>query len=105
MSELEKRTIMTELVKQMRQQEHFDVPAEQFMAATAAMGSAMLDVERAFHIGSVTIVDAPCWEAMGTAYSEFDQLRSAMKAGAPTTACSSTATFAPSGPAPPRITS
>ena len=84
MSELEKRAVMTELVKQMRQQEHFDVPAEQLMAATAAMGSAMLDVERAFHIGSLTIVDAPCWEAMGAAYFEFDQLRSATKAGGAT---------------------
>ena len=65
---------MTELVKQMmRQQEHFEVPVEQLRAASAGMGGATLGVERAFRIGALTIVDAPCWEAMGAAYFAFDR--------------------------------
>jgi hypothetical protein len=82
MRELEMRTALTELVGQIRHQEHFEVPAEQLMAASAAMGSAALDVERTFQIGSLTIVDAPCWEAMGATYVEFARLRAAMT-GAP----------------------
>jgi hypothetical protein len=58
------------------------VPAEHLMATSAAMGSAVLDVERAFQIGSLTIVDAPCWEAMGAAYVALTRLRAAMT-GAP----------------------
>ncbi len=81
----EQRLIMTELVKQMmRQQEHFEVPVEQLRAASAGMGGATLGVERAFRIGALTIVDAPCWEAMGAAYFAFDELRSAMRAGGAT---------------------
>ena len=96
--ELEMRTAMTEMVqqvRQLRQQEDLDVPAEQLVAAVKAMGeqlqaamaslgSALLDVDRAFSIGTLTIVDPPCWEAMGGAYIEFDQIRSAMQAGAAT---------------------
>src|SRR5271169_4734948 len=80
MRELEMRTGMNELVEQIRQsqQEDFDVPGEQLMAAMGAMGSALLDIERAFHIGTLTIVDAPCWEAMGAAYFKFDEIRSLM---------------------------
>jgi hypothetical protein len=75
-SELDRRLAMNELVKVMRQeQENVVVLSEELRAATVAMGSAMLDVERAFRIGSLTIIDAPCWEAMGAAYLEFDLLR------------------------------
>jgi hypothetical protein len=76
-SELDKRVAMNEMVKIVRQQQDVEVPAQELRAATEAMGSAMLDVERAFRIGSLTIIDAPCWEAMGAAYLEFDLLRSA----------------------------
>jgi hypothetical protein len=48
---------------------------EQLMPASAAMGAAMLDVERAFQVGVLTVVEPHCWEAMVTAYAEFDQLR------------------------------
>jgi hypothetical protein len=48
------------------------------MATSAAMGSAVLDVERAFQIGSLTIVDARCSEAMGAAYVALTRLRAAM---------------------------
>jgi hypothetical protein len=80
MCELAKRTVMTEVVSKIRQQEHFDPPGDELMAAQAAMASALLEVQRALAIGSLTIVDAPCWEAMEAAYFELDQLRSAMKA-------------------------
>jgi hypothetical protein len=82
MRELEKRTVMTELVNQMRQKEHFDPPGQELAAAEVAMGNALLGLDRALAIGTLTIIDAPCWEAMGAAYFEFDQLRSAIKGGA-----------------------
>jgi hypothetical protein len=82
MCELEKRTVMTELVEKIRQQAHSDAPGEELMAAEKAMGSAMLGVDRAFAIGMLTIVDAPCFEAMGAAYFEFQRLRGAIKTGA-----------------------
>jgi hypothetical protein len=96
--ELEMRTAMTPMVQQIRQlreQEDLDVPGEQLIAAIKAMGaqlqaamaslgSARLDADRAFAIGTLTIVDPPCWEAMGAAYIELDQIRSAMQAGAAT---------------------
>jgi hypothetical protein len=82
--ELEKRTVMTELVNKTRQEEDIDPRAmgEELMAAERAMGSAGLSLDRAFGIGTLTIVDAPCWEAMGAAYFEFEQLRSAIQDGA-----------------------
>lgn len=96
MCELEKRTRMMEMVEQIRrvpQQEDLGVPGEQLeagmramgekvMAAENAMSSALLGVERAFAVGTLTVVDPPCWEAMGAAYFQFDQLRSAIKDGA-----------------------
>jgi hypothetical protein len=75
---------MTELVAQMRQQQDFEVPAERLRAASDAMGSAQLGVERAFRIGALTIVDAPCWEAMGVAYIKFQELRLELRTRAAT---------------------
>src|SRR6185503_10144255 len=43
-----------------------------------ASAKALLGVERAFAIGTLTVVDAPCWEAMGAAYIEFVRLRAVM---------------------------
>jgi hypothetical protein len=79
--ELDKRLVMTELVNKMRQEEDFDPRAmgEELMAAERAMGSARLSLDRAFGIGTLTIVDAPCWEAMGAAYFEYGQLRSSIQ--------------------------
>lgn len=55
------------------------------MATGAALGKATLDAERALQIGRLTIVDAPCWEAMGDAYIALSNLRQTMAArvGAP----------------------
>jgi hypothetical protein len=77
--ELEMRTGLTELVECIRQDE---LPSEQALGAPVAMGKATLDAERAFEIGTLTIVDAPCWEAMGAAYIELTRLRAAMHARA-----------------------
>jgi hypothetical protein len=77
--ELEQRTIMDDLVEQIRQDRHI-VAAEQVDAARKAVGRALLDVERALQIGRLTIVDAPCWEAMGGAYVELSRLRTTMAA-------------------------
>ena len=73
--ELESRTAMTELIQQIRRDE---LPTGHLMATAAAMGKAMLDAERALQTGRLTIVDAPCWEAMGAAYIELSRLRTAM---------------------------
>src|ERR1700739_1905822 len=61
--ELEQRMVMGDLVEQVRPDQHIVGP-EQAEAARRALGSAVLAVERAFAIGTLTIVDAPCWEAM-----------------------------------------
>jgi hypothetical protein len=34
---------------------------------------AMLDLRRAFEVGSLTVVDAQCWQAMVAAAAEFEQ--------------------------------
>lgn len=77
MCELESRTAITEVIQQIRQDES---PTGQLMATAAAMDKATLDAERALQIGRLTIVDAPCWEAMGVAYVELSRLRAAMAA-------------------------
>jgi hypothetical protein len=47
--------------------------------AAATAGHAL---NHAFAIGRLTIVDAPCWEALGAAFFEFERLR-ALKINAP----------------------
>lgn len=79
--ELESRTAQTEVIQHIRR----DVlpPAQlagQLWATAAALGRATLDAERALQIGRLTIVDAPCWEAMGAAYVALNSLRRAMAA-------------------------
>lgn len=84
--ELEARTAQTAVIEHARR----DVlPAPEILAALMTteteLGKATLDAERAFQIGRLTIVDAPCWEAMGEAYISLSGLRQAMAArvGAP----------------------
>jgi hypothetical protein len=48
------------------------------VSASSMSGEALLDVERAFRVGALTIVDAHCWEAMANAYSGFEKLRNAL---------------------------
>jgi hypothetical protein len=74
--ELEARTELTELIGQIGSDE---APAGQAFAKMVALGKATLDVERAFQIGSLTLVDPPCFEAMGVAYFALTRLRTAMK--------------------------
>ncbi|MFV8172475.1 MULTISPECIES: hypothetical protein [Mycolicibacterium] len=79
--ELELRTVQTELIQCIRQDRlPGDELTAQLMTGTAAFGKATLDAERAFQIGRLTIVDAPCWEAMGAAYFELSNLRRTMAA-------------------------
>lgn len=79
--ELEQRMLMEDLIRQIRE-DRLIVTAEQSDAAMKASGRALLAVERAFQVGRLTIVDAPCWKAMGIAYVDFSQLSAAMGAGA-----------------------
>jgi hypothetical protein len=79
--ELESRTAQTEVIQHIRQ----DVlPCGQLVgqlwATAAGLGRATLDAERALQIGRLTIVDAPCWEAMGAAYVALNSLRRTMAA-------------------------
>jgi hypothetical protein len=74
--ELEARTELTEVIGQIRRDE---IPTGQAFAKMVALGKATLDTERAFQIGSLTIVDPPCFEAMGVAYFALTRLRTAMK--------------------------
>lgn len=93
LSELRMRTQMNEMVEQIRQlaqqQNDVDVPGDQLVTAMKAMGEklmtvmdlmgvARLDLDRAFAIGRLTIVDPPCFEAMGRAYFRLEELRSAL---------------------------
>ncbi len=79
--ELESRTAQTEMIQHIRQGA---LPIGQLVgqlwATAAALGRATLDAERALQIGRLTIVDAPCWEAMGAAYVALNKLRRAMAA-------------------------
>ena len=80
--ELEQRTLMHDLVRQIRETRPL-VTAEQSDAAMKASGRALLGVERAFQVGRLTIVDAPCWKAMGIAYVDLSQLSTALSASMP----------------------
>jgi hypothetical protein len=46
-------------------------------AVASGMNRALLGVDRAFQVGQLTIVDAPCYEAMADAYNEFLGLKGA----------------------------
>jgi hypothetical protein len=81
MRELDQRLAMTDLIKQLRKDEQSEMDAERMTAALTGLGGAFLDVERAFRIGALTIVDPPCWEAMGSAYFKFRELGSAFRSG------------------------
>lgn len=79
--ELESRTTQAQMIQHVRR----DVlPSGQLVgqlwATAAALGKATLDAERALQIGRLTIVDAPCWEAMGAAYIALNRLRRTMAA-------------------------
>lgn len=84
--ELESRTAQTAVLDHIRRDA---LPAPEVLATLmttgAALGKATLDAERALQIGRLTIVDAPCWEAMGEAYITLSNLRQTMAArvGAP----------------------
>ncbi|WP_099025951.1 hypothetical protein [Mycolicibacterium palauense] len=76
--ELESRTALLDCVAQARTQDSLDLSGEQLIATLAAMGIATLEAERAFQVGTLTVVDAPCWEAMGIAYVDLTRIRVAM---------------------------
>lgn len=79
--ELEQRTLLEDLIRQVRE-DRMIVTIEQSDTAMKATGRAILAVEHAFEGGRLTIVDAPCWQAMGIAYVDFSRLRAAMVAWA-----------------------
>ncbi|OBB94976.1 hypothetical protein [Mycobacterium sp. 852002-40037_SCH5390672] len=95
--ELDTRTAMTEMTQHVRhlmaQGQAADsaqviaatkAMGERLQTAMAAMGATLLDVDCAFSIGTLTIVDPPCFEAMGAAYIEFDAVGRSMRYGGAT---------------------
>lgn len=73
--ELDRRRALDELAEIARQQQSFiDQTGGEPMAATKAAGTAGHALDQAFAIGTLTIVDPPCWEALGAAYLEFHRL-------------------------------
>ena len=78
LSELESRTFLTDLVERDREGKSGDPNFDRTKTPVAGLAKSTLDAERAFQIGSLNIVDAPCFEAFGTAYVSLSRLRSAM---------------------------
>lgn len=81
--ELDQRMLTNELVELIRKQESSTVLNEQLRAAAEASARASLGVERAFRVAQLTVVDAPCWEAMGAAYLMFDRVKSGLRSVGP----------------------
>jgi len=79
--ELEQRTLMEGLLEQVREDREI-VTREESDAAMKASAKALLGVERALAVGRLTIVDAPCWEALGVASVDFSRLGAVIAAKA-----------------------
>ncbi|OBK56316.1 hypothetical protein A5656_19655 [Mycobacterium gordonae] len=78
LTELESRTYLSGLLERHRTGQPGHPDFDETKTPTAALAKATLDAERAFQVGSLNIVDAPCFEAFGTAYVELTLLRKAM---------------------------
>jgi hypothetical protein len=76
MREVETRFLFTEFVERLRQRPD-EIPPNggQLMPSMGVMQAALLNVERAFQIGALSIVDAKCWAALRIAYTELTRLR------------------------------
>jgi hypothetical protein len=79
--ELEARTYLKDLVQLDQEGRSGDLDFDVTKTPVAALGISTLDAERAFQIGSLSIVDAPCFEAFGAAYFELTRLRQRMALG------------------------
>ena len=71
------RRALTDLIEVMRQESTDDLPAisAEIRETESAYAVALLDMRRAFEIGSLTVVDAQCWQKMvaaASAFSRFD---------------------------------
>jgi hypothetical protein len=76
MREVETRFLFTEFIGHLRHRPDEIPPnGDQVLPSMGVMQAALLDVERAFQIGALAIVDARCWEALGIAYTELTRLR------------------------------
>jgi hypothetical protein len=78
LTELESRTYLTNLVERDRKGQSGDADFDETKTPVAALAKSTLEAERAFQIGSLNVVDAPCFEAFGVAYLELSRLRKAM---------------------------
>lgn len=79
--ELDSRTVHTELLQRIRTDQMPDANLlGQLTAVTAEFGKATLAAEQVLQVGRLTIVDAPCWEALGASYVAFTRLRCTMAA-------------------------
>ena len=69
---------LTDLAVEIRQDRADNLPAisAQISATESAYAAALLEMRRAFEVGSLTIVDVRCWQEMAAAaaaFSRFDQ--------------------------------
>ncbi|MEE6177553.1 hypothetical protein [Mycobacterium sp. 050134] len=81
--ELDYRNAIAELAERATQpQSVIEQGGGESMAAAKAAGSAGHALDKALAVGTLTIVEPPCWEALGAAYVEFDRFRK-LKAEAP----------------------
>lgn len=68
------RDVMEEMAKEIR-----DVSDAEANEAQNQVGRAFVDVNRAFYVGRITIVDAECFEAMAEAYNNFAKIEKALE--------------------------
>jgi hypothetical protein len=68
---------MADMIELIRQ-DQTPTDATQLWATSSAQGDALLAAQRAMLVGRLTIVDAPCWEAMGVATAALDEVTSAI---------------------------
>jgi hypothetical protein len=77
------RRAMTDLIEEIRQDRTDNLPAisAEIRQSEAAYAVAMLDVRRAFEVGSLTVVDVKCWEAMVAAAAVFARFNDVINDG------------------------
>lgn len=69
--------VLTDLIEELRQDRADNLPAisAQIRETESAYAAALLEMRRAFDVGSLTVVDVECWQEMvvaAAAFSRFD---------------------------------
>ena len=77
------RRVMTELIEEVRQDRADNLPtiSAEIRQTEGAYAVAMLDLRCAFEVGSLTVVDAQCWQAMAAAIAVFSRFNDVIDDG------------------------